>query len=48
MAEQEDLKNRQTKKVEAESVAFVVCSAFGLDTSEYSFHTSPDGAVEKK
>lgn len=37
MAEQEDLKNRQTKEVEAESVAFVVCSAFGLDTSEYSF-----------
>lgn len=36
MAEQEDLKNRQTKEVEAESVAFVVCSAFGLDTSEYS------------
>lgn len=37
MAEQEDLKNRQTKEVEAESVAFVVCSAFGLNTSEYSF-----------
>ncbi|WP_288619355.1 JAB domain-containing protein [uncultured Eubacterium sp.] len=37
MAKQEDLKNRQTKEVEAESVAFVVCSAFGLDTSEYSF-----------
>ena len=37
MAEQEDLKNRQTKEVEAESVAFVVCSAFGLDTAEYSF-----------
>lgn len=37
MAEQEDLKNRQTKEVEAESVAFVVCSAFGMDTSEYSF-----------
>ena len=37
MAGQEELKNRQTKEVEAESVAFVVCSAFGLDTSEYSF-----------
>ena len=37
VAEQENLKNRQTKEVEAESVAFVVCSAFGLDTSEYSF-----------
>lgn len=27
----------QTKEVEAKSVAFVVCSAFGLDTAEYSF-----------
>ena len=37
MTKQENLKNRQTKEVEAESVAFVECSAFGLDTSEYSF-----------
>ena len=30
-------KDRLTKKVEAESVAYCVCSAFELDTSEYSF-----------
>lgn len=30
-------KNRQTKEVEAESVAYVVSEHFGLDTSEYSF-----------
>lgn len=30
-------KDRLTKEVEAESVAYCVCSALGLDTSEYSF-----------
>ena len=30
-------KDRQTKEVEAESVAYCVCSSFNLDTSEYSF-----------
>lgn len=30
-------KNKQTMEVEAESTAFVVCSKYGLDTSEYSF-----------
>lgn len=30
-------KDRLTKEVEAESVAYCVCSAFKLDTSEYSF-----------
>ena len=30
-------KDRLTKEVEAESVAYCVCSSFGLDTSEYSF-----------
>lgn len=30
-------KDRRTMEVEAESVAFVVCSRFGLDTSDYSF-----------
>lgn len=30
-------KDRLTKEVEAESVAFSVCTYFGLDTSEYSF-----------
>ena len=37
MAEQGIEKNRLTKEVEAESVAYCVCSAFGVDTSEYSF-----------
>ena len=32
-----DPKDRQTKEVEAESVAFVVCNHYGIDTSEYSF-----------
>lgn len=33
----DDKKDRRTKEVEAESVAFVVCSHYGIDTSEYSF-----------
>ena len=32
-----ETKDRHTKEVEAESVAFVVCSHFGIDTSDYSF-----------
>lgn len=34
---QEGNKDRQTKEVEAESVAYIVCNYFGLDTSDYSF-----------
>ena len=30
-------KDKLTKEVEAESIAYVVCNHFGLDTSEYSF-----------
>lgn len=30
-------KDRQTKEVEAESVAYTVCQHFGIDTSDYSF-----------
>ena len=30
-------KDRLTKEVEAESIAYCVCSSFGLDTSDYSF-----------
>ena len=30
-------KDRNTKEVEAEGVAFTVCSHFGIDTSEYTF-----------
>ena len=37
MEELGEKKNQMTKEVEAESVAFTVCSYFGLDTSDYSF-----------
>lgn len=30
-------KNQATREVEAESIAFVVCEHFGLDTADYSF-----------
>ena len=30
-------KDRNTKEVEAESVAYIVCQHFGIDTSDYSF-----------
>lgn len=33
----EDRKDRNTKEVEAESVAFTVCKHFGIDTDDYSF-----------
>jgi hypothetical protein len=33
----DERKDRRTKEVEAESVAFVVCSHFCIDTSDYSF-----------
>lgn len=32
-----DNKNRQTREVEAESVAYVVCQNLGIDTADYSF-----------
>lgn len=32
-----DGKNRQTREVEAESVAYVVCQNLGIDTADYSF-----------
>ncbi len=31
------IKDRNTKEVEAESIAFTVCQHFGIDTSDYSF-----------
>lgn len=31
------IRDRHTEEIEAESTAFVVCSHFGIDTSEYSF-----------
>lgn len=33
----EDQKDRHTKEVEAESVAYTVCQRYGLETSDYSF-----------
>lgn len=37
MEEQGEKKDRLTREVEAESVAYTVCQYFGLDTSDYSF-----------
>ncbi len=31
------IKDRRTREVEAESVAYVVCQHFGIETSDYSF-----------
>lgn len=36
-AASEDKKDRRTKEVEAESIAYTVCQHFGIDTSDYSF-----------
>ena len=33
----EDRKDRRTKEVEAESVAYTVCQRYGIETSDYSF-----------
>ena len=33
----QDPKTKNTKEVEAESIAYVVCQHFGIDTSDYSF-----------
>lgn len=34
---EEPVKDRNTKEVETESVAYTVCQHFGIDTSDYSF-----------
>lgn len=39
---------RQQKEIEAESVAFVVCNYFGLDTSEYSFEYVASYGVDRE
>lgn len=36
-SESEVTKDRETKELEAESVAYTVCQHFGIDSSEYSF-----------
>jgi antirestriction protein ArdC len=33
----QDLPDRRTREVEAESIAYTVCQRYGLDTSDYSF-----------
>ena len=35
--EQEETKDRHTREVEAESIAYTVCQRYGIDTSDYSF-----------
>lgn len=35
--EKDNLPDRHTKEVEAESIAYTVCQHFGVDTSDYSF-----------
>lgn len=39
----EERKDRRTREVEAESIAYVVCQYFGIDTSEYSFSAALPG-----
>lgn len=41
-------KDNNTREVEAESVAFVVCNYFELDTSEYSFNYVADWSEDKQ
>ena len=41
-------KDRMTKEVEAESVAYVVCNRFGLDTSDYSFSYIAGWSTDKE
>ena len=36
-ADKKNPKDPATKEIEAESVAFIVCNHFGIDTSDYSF-----------
>ena len=37
MKQRGEEKDKLTKETEAESIAFTVCSALGIDTSDYSF-----------
>lgn len=45
MEELGEQKDRLTREVEAESVAYTVCQYFGLDTSDYSFPYVASGAA---
>jgi hypothetical protein len=44
----DERKDRRTKEVEAESVAFVVCSHFCIDTSDYSFTYDASWSSDKE
>lgn len=44
---EEKKKTRDQRELEAESVAFIVCSYFGLDTSDYSFPYILSWSAEK-
>lgn len=46
--ERESQPDRNTKEVEAESVAYTVCQHFGIDTSEYSFGYVAGWSSDKK
>ncbi len=40
--------SKHVKETEAESVAFVVCEHYGIDTSDYSFHKQKNRKHLKK
>ena len=42
------VKDRNTKEVEAESIAYTVCQHFGIDTSDYSFGYIAGGSSGKE
>ena len=44
----EDKKDRHTKEVEAESVAYTVCQRYGIETSDFPSATSPVGHPAKE
>lgn len=41
-------KDRNTREVEAESIAYTVCKHFGINTSEYSFGYIAGGLPDEK
>lgn len=44
----EEKKSKNQKETEAESVAYVVCQHYGIDTSDYSFHYVATWSVDKE
>jgi hypothetical protein len=43
----EVFRSRETHEVEVESVAYIVCDALGLDTSDYSFSYNAHGPITR-